>query len=72
MAQMITEPFLTFAEAGRYLGTSRQQAHKLAKRRLLTIVTLNGRNYVTLRSVKHYQLDSEQILRSKLERANQS
>lgn len=61
-AQMINEPFLTFAEAGRYIGVSRQYAHHLAKQRLLTIVTLNGRDYVTLRSVKHYLQDKQVAL----------
>lgn len=54
---MINEPFLTYAEAGRHMGVSRQRAHQLAKERLITIVTLNGRDYVTLRSVKHYLQD---------------
>lgn len=56
--QRLDEALLTFAEAGRYIGVSRQRAHVLAKRRLLMIVRLNERNYVTLRSVKHYLRDS--------------
>lgn len=56
---MVTESLLTFAEAGRYLDFSRQWTHTLAKRGLLTVVRLNGRNYVTLRSVKHFAQDTQ-------------
>jgi excisionase family DNA binding protein len=57
MRQMVTEALLTFAEAGRYLECSRQWTHQLAKKGRLTVVRLNGRNYVTLRSVKHFEAD---------------
>lgn len=69
MRQMVTEPLLTFAEAGRYLDFSRQWTHTLARRGELTIVKLNGRNYVTLRSVKHYLADSSVKLPNLVEKA---
>lgn len=62
MRQMVTEALLTFAEAGRYLDYSRQWTHQLAKKGRLTVVRLNGRNYVTLRSVKHLEADSQTSL----------
>ena len=63
MKQMIDEPVLTFAEAGRYLDLSRQRTHVLAKQGRLNMVRIGQRNYVTLRSVKHFLRDiSEKII----------
>lgn len=44
--------FLTYAEAGRELGITRQAVHKLARSGRLARITMHGRDYVTVTGVR--------------------
>jgi excisionase family DNA binding protein len=52
MPQMVNEPLLTYAEAARWVGCSRQYIHSLAVRGKIPVVSLGKRRYVTLNGIR--------------------
>lgn len=52
MSQMVNEPLLTYAEAARYVGCTRQYIYELVTKGKIPTVTINRRRYVTLNGAR--------------------